>query len=64
MDDSGSYSSFEYLRRQTFNGWVLDKVLFFLQSECNLKMEAFARLSHRPVSSELLGTEFADLMVV
>ena len=21
----GSYSSFEYLRRQTFNGWVLDK---------------------------------------
>ena len=26
---SGSYSSFEYLRRQTFNGWVLDKVPFF-----------------------------------
>ena len=22
---SGAYSSFEYLRRQTFNGWTLDK---------------------------------------
>lgn len=25
--EDGSYSSFEYLRRQTFNGWVLDKGL-------------------------------------